>query len=340
MTDFAHTASRITRRGFLGGAAGLGFAVSFGANGLELTSEARAAGRRIGAWVRISPDDAITIVTPAAEMGQGSMTGVPVALAEEMDADWSKVSLEMAPADPETYGYVSWGGRKSMGIYASLAVRSYYRPMRMAGAQVRRVLMANAAQIWGVRLDALTTEPGVVIHPPSGRRLTYGKIAAVAEVPARMPTVKASELKKNSDFRLIGRSVPRRDIPGKVDGSARYSIDVQLPGMVYASTVHSPVQLAKPSGWNDAEIRAMKGVIDVVGLEVGVAVVADTFEHVLAARDELRITWVPGALAEGFDSEQALDSDYAAIAEDAGASSRTVGGKGDVEAAFNGAAKV
>ena len=138
MTDFASNTPLISRRGFLGSAAGLGFAVSFGANGLSLVSEAEAreAGRQIGVWVRITPDDRITIVTPAAEMGQGSMTGVPVALAEEMDADWAKVTLEMAPADPETYGYVSWGGRKSMGIYGSLAMRSYYGPMRMAGAQV------------------------------------------------------------------------------------------------------------------------------------------------------------------------------------------------------------
>ena len=98
---------KISRRGFLGGTAGLTFAVAYGAKGLALISEAqaKAAGREVGAWVRITPDDRITIITPAAEMGQGSMTGVPVALAEELDADWDKVTLEMAPADPETYGY-------------------------------------------------------------------------------------------------------------------------------------------------------------------------------------------------------------------------------------------
>ena len=342
MTDFAGNTPRISRRGFLGSAAGLGFAVSFGANGLSLVSEAEAreAGRQIGVWVRITPDDRITIVTPAAEMGQGSMTGVPVALAEEMDADWAKVTLEMAPADPETYGYVSWGGRKSMGIYGSLAMRSYYGPMRMAGAQVRQVLMDNAARIWGVRRAELNTEPSVVVHPASGRRITYGDLAAVAEIPARMPAVAKSDLKKRADFRIIGRDVPRRDIPEKVDGSAKYSIDIHLPGMVYASTVHSPVQLAKPSGWNDAEVRALTGVIDVVVIETGVAVVADTFEHVMAARDELRVTWAAGAIAEGFNSEMTLETTYAAIAQDSSAPSQTVGGRGDVEAAFAAAGKV
>ncbi len=342
MTDFASNTPLISRRGFLGSAAGLGFAVSFGANGLSLVSEAEAreAGRQIGVWVRITPDDRITIVTPAAEMGQGSMTGIPVALAEEMDADWAKVTLEMAPADPETYGYVSWGGRKSMGIYGSRAMRSYYGPMRMAGAQVRQVLMDNAARIWGVRRAELKTEPSVVVHPASGRRITYGDLAAVAEVPARMPAVAKSDLKKRADFRIIGRDVPRRDIPEKVDGSAKYSIDIHLPGMVYASTVHSPVQLAKPSGWNDAEVRALTGVIDVVAIENGVAVVADTFEHVMAARDELQVTWAAGAIAEGFNSEMTLETTYAAIALDSSAPSQTVGGRGDVEAAFADAAKV
>jgi isoquinoline 1-oxidoreductase subunit beta len=341
MTNLESNLPRLTRRGFLGGAAGLSFAVTFGASGLSLMSaaDAKAKARDVGAWVRIAPDNSIVIITPAAEMGQGSMTSVPTALAEELDADWSKVSLEMAPADPSIYGYASWGGRKSMGIYGSFAVMRYFTPVRIAGAQVRRVLLINAAAKWGVDIGSLKTEPSVVVHPPSDRRLTYGEIAAFAKIPAKMPKIAMSDLKKRSDFRIIGHSVPRRDIPEKVDGSAQFSIDVQLPGMVYASTVHAPVQMAEPESWNDAEIKSLKGVIGLVKLKTGVAIVADTFEHVLEARDELNVTWVKGAKAEGFNSEAALETGYSKIAGVAGVKSTTINKKGDVDAAFGRAAK-
>jgi isoquinoline 1-oxidoreductase beta subunit len=332
---------RVSRRGLLAGTAGLTFAVAFGARGPSLVSaaQAEAAGRPVGAWVRITPDNLITIVTPAAEMGQGSMTGVPVALAEEMDADWERVTLEMAPAEPEIYGYEQ-NGRKSMGIYGSLAVRSYYTQMRIAGAQVRKVLLQAAARKWGVDPAELATEPGVVVHGASKRRLTYGEIAAFAEPPARMPEVAKGELKKKAQFRLIGKPVPRHDVPAKVDGSAVFAIDVQLPGMVYASTVHAPVHLARPKRWNEAEVAALPGVIGTVALERGVAVVADSFERVLAARDRLEVEWDRGAQAEGYRSETALEETYAAIAGDAGAERKTVKQTGDVAAAFAGAAKV
>ena len=342
MASIERDGSPISRRDFLASAAGLTFAVAFGAKGLSLMSEAQArtARRGIGAWVRISPDNSITIITPAAEMGQGSMTGVPVALAEELDAEWSKVTLEMAPADPAVYGYSSWGGRKSMGIYGSRAVMMYYDQMRIAGAQVRKVLVQAAAKKWGVNPTELTTEPSVVVHRVSGRRMSYGEIAAFAEVPAKMPDVSKRELKKKSQFRLIGKPVARRDIPEKVNGTAQYSIDVQLPGMVYASTVHALVHLATPESWNDRETRALKGVIDVVKLDHGVAVVADTFERVIAARDALEVTWRKGARAEGYDSEKALEVTYAAIAKDEGAPSTMIKNNGDVDTVFARAAKI
>ena len=225
--------SGVSRRGFLKLSGGLTFAVAAGATGFRLVTPARAAAKalEIGVWVRIAPDNSIVIVTPAAEMGQGSMTGVPVALAEEMDADWSRVSLEMAPAEPSVYGY----GGYSMSITGSRAMRSYFDDMRMVGAQVRRVLMQAAAAKWRVPLDELATEPSLVVHKPSGRQLSYGEIAAFAKVPARLPAVSAGALKQPGQFRLIGKAVPRHDIPAKTDGSAAYAMDVVLPGMVYAT---------------------------------------------------------------------------------------------------------
>jgi isoquinoline 1-oxidoreductase beta subunit len=330
--------ANISRRIFMGGTAGLTFAIGLSPKGAWLITEAGAAASRIGAWVRISPDDQITIITPAAEMGQGSMTGVPVALAEELDADWSKVTLEMAPADPETYGYPRRGG-KSMRIAGSRAVRSYFEPMRLAGAQVRKVLVNAAATEWGVDPASLGTEPNTVVNPATGKRLSYGEIAGFAEVPRHMPAVSKDELKKPNEFRLIGNPVPRHDIPAKVNGTAQYAIDVHLPGMVYASTVHGPVQLARPVRWNDDEVRRLEGVVDVVELERGVAVVADTFEHVLAARGALRVDWSQDSAAEGYDSEQALGGQYESVAEGEDSASR-VHEVGDIDGAFEAASRI
>jgi isoquinoline 1-oxidoreductase beta subunit len=333
-------AAKISRRHFIGSTAGLTFAIGLSPNGSWLISGAgaKSADKQIGAWVRITPDDRITIITPAAEMGQGSMTGVPVALAEEMDADWSKVTLEMAPADPEIYGYARSNG-KSMRISGSRAIRSYFEQMRLAGAQVRKVLVHAAAGEWGVDPGSLVTEANVVVDPANGRRLSYGEIAAFADIPAEMPAVSKDELKKKSEFRLIGTPVPRHDIPAKVNGTAQYAIDVHLPGMVYASTVHGPVQLATPQSWNDEDVRKLEGVIDVVQLEHGIAVVADTFEHVLAARSALRADWSNDAVAEGFDSESVLESKYEAIAEKEDSAS-IVHEVGDIDDAFGSASKV
>jgi isoquinoline 1-oxidoreductase beta subunit len=330
----------LSRRRFIGGTAGLTFAIGLTPKGVWLISDSQAKTtlHEIGAWVRISPDDQITIITPAAEMGQGSMTGVPVALAEEMDVDWSKVTLEMAPADPEIYGYARSNG-KSMRISGSRAIRSYFEPMRLAGAQVRKVLVHAAANEWSVDPGTLVTEANMVVNPATGKRLSYGEIAGFAEVPAEMPAVSKDELKKRSEFRLIGTPVSRHDIPAKVNGTAQYSIDVHLPSMVYASTVHGPVQLAMPQGWNDDEVRKLEGVIDVVRLEHGVAVVADTFEHVLAARSALSVDWSNDAVAEGFDSESALETKYEAIAEEENSASR-VREVGDIDNAFESASKV
>ena len=336
--------NKVSRRGFLKGAGGLTFAVSIGAGGVQFltASEAKAlAGHTdMSAWVRISPDNTVTILSAGAEMGQGSRTSVPLMLAEEMDADWNNVYLDTAPADPKIYGYTrKRRGRvsHSMAIVGSRAVMMYFKPMRMAGAQVRKVLMLNAARKWGVPVSQVRTEPNVVIGP-GGKRLTYGEIAGFAKVPAVLPKVSASELKKPSEFRLIGKSLPRRDIPGKVDGSAKFAIDVQLPGMVYASTVHSPVQGAKPLSWNEAKLKKLKGFIGIVKLKQGVAVIADNFEHVMAARTELEVKWSK-AKADGYNSEEALEKDYPKKSADPKTKAKKIAARGDAEKAFASAAK-
>jgi len=348
--------TRISRRNLLAGLGGLTFCIAVGNDGVRLMSQAQAntlANAPVTPWVRIAPDGTITILSAGAEMGQGSMTSLPLILAEEMDADWSKVAIEWVPADAKVYGYKDpFGTEHLMWIVGSRAVQLYFNQLRTAGAQVRKVLIANAAQKWGVDAATLTTEPSVVVNPSNGARLSYGEIAAFGTIPASLPEVDPKELKARKEFRLIGKSVPRRDLPAKVNGSAQYAIDVKVPGMVYASTLHSPVHNAQPDiwdpgkqdqstvaaeSWNDAEVKAMKGVIAVVKLANGLAVVADHFENAKAGRDALEVTWKK-ARADGFDSRRAL-ADYVRIHDDPNAQTAKLEEKGDVKAAFAGAAK-
>jgi isoquinoline 1-oxidoreductase subunit beta len=319
----------MTRREFLKAGAGVTFAFAFPFSA-ESSNELKPS-----AWVRISPDGTVTILSAGAEMGQGSMTSLPLILAEEMDADWSKVKIEFAPADAAVYGY-TFQNAKAMAIVGSRAVMYYFNDLRIAGAQVRKVLIANAAQKWNVDPKSLRTEPGSVVHP-DGRKISYGEIASFAKVPAPLPAVDKHELKDRSQWRLIGRSMPRRDTPLKVSGKAQYAIDVQLPGMVYATAKHSPVHGGAPESWNEAKLKSMKGVISTVRLPDGVAIIADSLPHALAARQALEVKWNQGAAA-GFDSEAALTS-YLKVHNDPGAKTQVLEQKGDVKAAFSAAAK-
>ena len=332
---------QISRRGMLAGLGGMTFCLALGTDGVRLVTPAQAstmANAQVTPWVRIAPNGTITILTAGAEMGQGSMTSLPMIVAEEMDADWTKVVLDWAPADASMYGY-NFNNRRMMAIVGSRAVQLYFNDLRTAGAQVRKVLLQNAAQKWGVDVATLRTEPGFVVNPANGQKLSYGEIAAFGTIPSPLPTVDPKELKAKKDWRLIGKGVPRRDTPAKVNGSAVYGIDVRLPGMVYATTLHSPVHNAAPESWNDAEIKKMKGVIATVKLHNGIAVVADRFERALAARNAIKATWQKGKAA-GFNSVQALEVGYEKVHNDPNAPVKTVQALGDAKAAFASAAKV
>ena len=209
----------VSRRQVMIGAAGLSFAFALsGPLARAATVAGERTGRPLSPWVSIAPDGSITILSAATEMGQGSMTSLPLVLAEELDADWSKVRVVPAPPIEAVYGNPGFGGM--MYTAGSNAVRSYYQPMRTFGAQVRRVLLDNAANKLGVPVDELTTEPSVVVHGKSGRRLSYGEIAGFAQVPDKAPEIKPEQLKKPSEFRLIGKDVMRVELPGKVNGTA------------------------------------------------------------------------------------------------------------------------
>src|SRR6516225_5588264 len=178
----------LSRREVMIGAAGLSFAFALGNKADAATIATEGAGKALSPWVSIAPDGTITIMSAATEMGQGSMTSLPLIIAEELDADWSKVKIVPAPVNEQIYGNPGFGGM--MYTAGSNAVRSYYQNLRLFGAQVRRVLLDNAARKLGVPVDELATEPSVVVHSKSGRKLTYGEIATFAEIPAQAPEIK------------------------------------------------------------------------------------------------------------------------------------------------------
>jgi isoquinoline 1-oxidoreductase subunit beta len=311
--------TRPSRRQFMIGAAGLTFAIVLDPPDRD-QAEAAAIGsarveRTMSPWVTIASDGTISIMSPATEMGQGSMTSLPLILAEELDAEWSKVRIVPAPPIEALYGNPGFGG--IMYTAGSNAVRSYYMPLRKFGAQVRRVLLDNAATYLGVARGELTTEPSVVVHAKTGRRLSYGEIARFAEVPAVAPDIATSDLKTPGEFRLIGRNVMRVELPTKVDGSAQYSIDVQVPEMVYGAVLRAPVEGSAPDRIDDARAKAIVGVIKIVRLPYGVGVLAETPWAALEAREALlrAVTWTRSGKAWGFDSDRGIDA-FAAAARD------------------------
>jgi isoquinoline 1-oxidoreductase beta subunit len=290
-------------------------------------------------WVRIAPDGIITIMAPAAEMGQGTMTALAVVFAEELDADWNKVAIEFSPSDDSVYGSPLSFFFGMMITAASTAVMAYYKNMRLYGAQARRVILDVAANHLKVPASELTTEPSVVLHAKSGQRLSYGEIAGFAALPTTLPAVSEKDLKDPSQFRLIGHEIPRVDIPSKTDGSATFSIDVRLPNMVYATIVRAPVLGATPVSVNDAEVSKMHDVLRVMQLPPDrVAVAARTYEAALAAERALKITWSKIAQSE-FDSDRAME-EQSAIARDLSRAGVQVQNTGDAVAALKGAAKV
>lgn len=337
----------VSRRGFLGGAGGLTFAFAVGgavlARAPELlvgAAEAAPAATRLNVWATVGTDDLVTVMLPVAEMGQGVYTALPLILAEELDAEWTRVRVEYAPPIPKIYGnfHPLFGG--AMVTAASIAIPGYYMPLRIAGAQARRVLLDNAARHWNVPAGELSTEPSVVVHAPSGRRISYGEVAKFATVPAELPKITEGDLKKPSRFRLIGRTDLRRiDVPSKVNGTAVYGIDVRVPGMVYASLLPSPAEGAKPDKVNVDEVMKIRGVTRVAPMPFGVAVLGDTVEATLAGRRALKVSWdTSGAVAAGFDSEGAK-KEYARHGRDPDAKAIVAHSRGEAGKALAGAAK-
>jgi isoquinoline 1-oxidoreductase subunit beta len=331
--------SQISRRAFLKESAGLTLALAIVADPLHVAAHAAAAQAPYAPtlWLTIATDGTITVVSPAAELGQGSFTTLPLILAEELDADWSKVRMAYPPVwDGKKYGNPEYGD--VLSTTSSFAVFGYFRAMRIAGAQARRVLLDAVSAKWGVPISELATEPSVVVHQASGRRIGYGEIAAFAVAPDRLPAIDDKDLKPSSSFRLIGRDVPRVELPLKVTGAATYGMDVQVPGMLYAAVLQAPYYGGAPARVDDTAARKIAGITDIVRLPEGVGVVGTTVEATQAAKKLLEVSWTQ---AEGahHDSERALQ-EFARIARDKSREGVPYAKVGDAKSAMQGAAKV
>jgi CO/xanthine dehydrogenase Mo-binding subunit len=245
-------------------------------------------------------------------MGQGNYTALSKIVADELEADWSRVSVRLSHADP-AFANPRVGRQRTAN---SDAVAGYFQALREAGASAREMLTRAAAQTWQVGIEECRAWQGVVTHEPSGRTLSYG---ALANRAGGLEPAASVQLKTPDEFRLIGRSTPKKDAAAKSSGAAEFGIDVQLPGMLVASVRHVPVLGARLTGVNESEIRALPGVRAVVELDAGVAVVAESSWQALKAVQALRLSWEapPGEplSSAGVSRElrTALDDDAAAL---------------------------
>ena len=337
--------NKLSRRGFIAAAGGITIAIT------AYALYPRLSGRKeeniapedllenqVNAWVHLRNDGQITIYNPAAEMGQGSLTALPLILAEELDANWDDVHIETAPIDVETYGFKAFGNRKVMINVGSRTVMGYYDSLRQAGAQARYVLLHSVAQHWEVPIAELETGPSLVLHPKSKREMRYGEIVDILQVPDEIPEIPAEEMKQAADFRLIGnKTVPRFEIPSKVDGSAQFAMDIQLPDMHFGVLERGYVHGAKPNLLNSEEIKSMEGIVAIVPFDYGIGVVATTLEKALAAKQKLDINWNADGPAARHNSQQALQA-YNSLAN-SGAKGRVLHTKGTPEVAMEQARK-
>ncbi|HEU4587839.1 MAG TPA: xanthine dehydrogenase family protein molybdopterin-binding subunit [Gemmatimonadales bacterium] len=243
------------------------------------------AGAALNAFVRITPDNTVTVIAKHLEMGQGTYTGLATLVAEELDADWSQVRVEGAPADAAKYANTLMGVQ---GTGGSTAIANSFTQMRTAGATARAMLLAAAADQWKVPASELTVENGVVRHAASGKRATFGELC---ERAATLPVPTDVKLKDPSAWRYIGKRFPRVDSKDKTTGKAIFTQDFTLPGMYVAVVAHPPRFGATVKSFDASKAKAIAGVHEVVQIPTGVAVLAKDFWTAKRGRDVLQVEW-------------------------------------------------
>jgi isoquinoline 1-oxidoreductase beta subunit len=282
-----------------------------------------------GAFLRIGADNSVTVIAKHLEMGQGSYTGIATVLAEELDADWTLVRVESAPADTKRYGNPVLGGLQGTG--GSSAMANSWSQLRDAGAKARAMLVSAAATQWRVPVEELSVDKGVIYHSPSKRQATFGSLVAKA---AALPVPDNVKLKDPKDFKLIGFQVPRVDAVSKSNGTAQFTLDFTLPGMLIALLKRPPQFGATVKSFDGAAAAAIPGVVKVVQVPRGVAVIARNFWAAKQGRDALAIEW-DDSNAEKRSSSAIMD-EYRKLADQPAMSARK---QGDAAKAIDEAAK-
>jgi len=307
---------RATRRTFVkaSAAAGAALVVPF-----RFPAEADAADQFApNAFLRIAPDDSVTVIAKHIEMGQGSYTGIATVAADELDADWTKIRVESAPADATRYNNLNWGPMQGTG--GSSAMANSWAQLRQAGATARAMLVSAAATKFGVPAGTLSVHQGVVSHAATGRTATFGDLASAA---AALPVPTDVPLKDPSAWTLIGKSAPRVDSKAKSEGTARFTIDVHLPGMLTAVIARPPRFGATVKSFDKTGAMKVPGVTDVVQVPAGVAVLGKGFWAAQQGREALRVEW-DETNAEHRGTPELL-AEYKALLEKPGAVARTAG---------------
>jgi len=276
-------------------ATGLTIAVSVSPFGIRLLNASQTKdtlkGFKPNIWYEITPNNVVTVFIGSSEMGQGTHTALATVIADELEADWKQVKVRQGPAAKE-YHNPLLGEQLTV---ASAAVRGFYEPCRKAAAAGRAMLVKAAAATWGVPESDCEANKGKVVHKKSNHTFTYGQICLEA---AKLAIPKEPALKKESDFRFIGKPTARVDIPAKVKGTAVYGLDVSVPGMLYAVLARPPAYGAKPVSSNEKAALQVKGVVKVVETPMGLAVCAKSLETAWKGRKALDVKWDQGALPQ------------------------------------------
>jgi isoquinoline 1-oxidoreductase beta subunit len=282
-------ASRLNRRTFLASvAAGGGLALGFGLASRPSRAHATQNVQEINAWIVIKPDETVIIRVARSEMGQGTLTALPMLVAEELECDWTKIRTEFPRPDENLRRNRIWGDFSTGG---SRSIRNSQEKLRRAGATAREMLIAAAAAQWGVATSECRAANSIVTHQPSGRTATFGQLA---EAAAALPPPTQVRLKKQSEWRVIGTPRRRLEVADKVVGKPIYGIDVRVPGMLHAALTQCPVFKGTLKSVDDKATAGMKGVHKIVALKNAVAVVADSWWQAKKALDALTITWDAG----------------------------------------------
>jgi isoquinoline 1-oxidoreductase beta subunit len=281
------------------------------------------------AFLRVAADNTVRVIAKHLEMGQGSYTGLATILAEELDADWAQIRVESAPANAQLYNNLAFGAIQGTG--GSNAIANSWMQLRQAGATARAMLVAAAATEWNVPAAEVSVDRGVIRHAASQRQASFGELAGKAAAQAAPAKV---ALKDPKEFKLIGQKLPRVDVPAKSNGTAQFTLDVTFPGMLVAMLQRPPLFGATVKSFDAAPAKAVPGVVEVVQVPRGVAVVGKSFWAAKQGRDALKVDWddtKPEKRSSG-----AIMAEYRKLAEQPGKPARR---QGDVAGALQSAAK-